>query len=487
MSTKIGDALALRIAKAEREYSAEGAVDGPRTMSRIRHRRAGALVGTVTAALVGVGLLASLGLTLTNHHEPADDLPSPISLSFVPGQLGVPYSAHAAWSCGEPAPATAPITLEFTLTVDTTPMVIDHSAATVSDYGEIVWPTQADVATLAMKNAGSGAINPGWLFVEDGVVVAYQDEEGPGAYTPPYGVTTWFSDDSFSFGVDSPLVLFCGSDPNRNWYGSLPLPAGEYLAIPIVRIVSSPETDAAFALAAMGASSDPIPVSGAGSWDCRTAIAQDGLVPVTCLESIVIDPVTGKVTIEIPPDQRNPERDVLLVGQPIPYSVTGTPPALAPIGSSPGPDFAVCDTAGPVFQAADFLEVYASPDAIIAGVSTPMEAYVLGQPGADGTESFPDGLDVSVIRYPPTGGLQGVVGRGHATIDGGESFVLDRYAGPTKVSLVLTSLSWCGDRPGPNDPHFVELDGWATWTDGVSVELYEPLSAYVSSVDDLVP
>lgn len=489
MSSKIGDALNQRIKTTEREYAAEGAADGPHTMSRIRRRRAGALAGTVTAALVGVGLLATLGVTLAQKHEPAHTSDLPVSVSFTPGELRIPGSANASWACGQPAPTTAPITLEFTLTVDTTPMVIDNSALTISDSGEIVGPAQADVATFATKSTGGGAINAGWLFVEDGVVVAYQDGEGLGnTNTPPYGVMTWVSDGSFPFGLDSPLVMFCGSDSSRDFHGSVPLPAGDYLAIPIVRVVSSPATDVSLVLATMGVSSYAIAdlSPGAGSWDCRQASNLE-LLPVSCLEPSVIDPETGTATIEIPPDQRNPDRNVLLVGQPIPYTVIGAAPDLAAIGRPLEPDFAVCDTGAQAFQAVDIFEVYASPDDIMAGVSTPMEAYVLWRPGEDGTASFPDGLDVSVIRYPTTGGSEGVVARGHATINDGEPFVLDRYAGPTKVSLVLTSLSWCGDRPGPNDPHFVELDGLATWTDGISSELDEPLFAYVNSIDNLVP
>ena len=481
MATTIEDGLARSIARAERAYAAEHATDGPRTVRRIRRRRGAVVAGTVTAIVAAAGLAASVAAAMVGHHDPADNGPKPLTVTFVPGSLVLPNSTHATWYCGKEPPEVAPITGEFALTVNPTPWVDDLSAVARDASGALVWPDHPNAAVLTTRGSGGGAVITGWLFVQDGIVVAYWDAIDPGNVDMRAGsIQRWSPGTEFPLS-GGPLATSCTPASDSGVVGYPPLPAGEYEAYPIVRIVSSIQTDAALVLADLGASETSVESGGAGSWDCRQAIANHGLVPVNCLDANVFDPATDQATVEVPAEKRNPARDVLLVGTPIPYTVTGVAPSFAPPEPLAEPAFAVCD-AEPASEAQRSLDLYASATAIVNDPSGPLDASILGDADSDGMVSFPTGLDVSVTRFPLSGGPSGVVGRGHATIDGGGRLILDRYAGPTKVSLVITSLEWCGDRPaGGIYSSYVSLDGEeAVWTDHGPTVLV-PISAFVDS------
>lgn len=469
--TRIGDALANSIAGQERRYSKEGAAANPVTKARIRRRRGGIAVGTVTAILAGVGLAASLGLALANKEGPADEPDRPITVQFLPSNLSQAYAGSfgAMWYCGEPAPTPAPITGDFTLA-----WAVDSLGDDLTDLAPGgVYSPHPNVLTLSGRHAGAGFVSVAYLFVRDGVVVGFS-EGGTVSPTGPSGVPEWGASGTLTIDAVTDGAAACGTfDYSLQEQPQGNLPSGNYKVYPVVRIESTAETDALRALAALGISSETTAFDlGPGSWDCRNEAALKGLTPVGCVEQFATGERVELATITIPPELQVPRVRETLVGAPIPYTRVGTFPGQNAEPTAVEPDFPVCEPIDPPegrWSFVNSLDIYADLAEIEAGAGHTIDGYVLADPMSDGSIAFPDGLEFVVFRWSDPTLQSWPVARGRMTVDGSHPITLDRFSGPTPVTLTVDSLDWCGGIPGPDSTLWVRFTGYSTWTGSVEV------------------
>ncbi|MBN2176503.1 MAG: hypothetical protein JW722_02470 [Demequinaceae bacterium] len=446
---------------------------------RAGRRRGSAIAGTAAAGLAVVGLVASLGVAVARNSEPVTTPDQPIEVNMYVGPTQGWQNEGAmdlVEFCGEAAPQTKPISEYFTLSSNVESLADDLSTDvtfhvdTFAGTSEITGTERSGVLQITSRIDGAGGLMQGWLFVQDGIVVGYVDNVTPGT-DPLTGVRTWEDGGSTLLTANTSVAVSCeagemADDPfwlvgDAYVYGPSPasiLPAGDYEAYPVVRIEASDKTDARRTLAASGISTSlvgPGRLAEPGSWDCQQATEAAGLTPIDCVEGLY-DQAWAIATVTVPPEFQSPDIDVTLVGVPLPYSRTGEAVVEEPESQwTTEHTYGMCSH-GLVdgFWQTDGLppslvspQGFAVLDPLLANSSLTTSAGILDDPQDDGTLEGIVDFEVLLATDLDDSPRFTFAGSARATINDGGPIILDRYSGPTTVTLTLSDVTWCGDPP----------------------------------------
>ncbi|MCJ7827019.1 MAG: hypothetical protein MUP36_02115, partial [Demequinaceae bacterium] len=344
-----------------------------------------------------------------------------------------------------------------------------------------------DILNITSRVDAASGLMQGWLFAQDGVVMGYVDNVMPDESLST-GFRAWEEGGSTSLSTNTAVAVSCDAGSMvgiTHVYDMSPstiLPIGDYEAYPVVQIDTSPKLDAFRTLASQGISTSSVwegGLSEPGSWDCRQAAEATGLTPAECVEGLYED-ASGIATVTVPPELQSPDIHVTLIGVPLPYHRTGEivlqEPEAWPWEDSES-DFDVCT---PEQTEAFWAEVNSygnAPFAPLSGsvVIDPLltdpalttSAEILGQPADDGALSGIIDFEVFLNAGPEESQLMYrhvSVGFARATVNGGGAILLDRYTGPTAVTLTLSDVAWCGEPPPEGTTLSATILGSATFT-----------------------
>lgn len=463
-------------------------------------RRMGVFAGTAAVGLVAAGAIATLGLTFVRTPAPAAAPTDPIDVRLSIDTLGGAANGGLGLAdyCGGAAPSAAPITEHFALTPNVQSFADDLSTSLVDDgqggigvpnvrgdsslgmWGQINAARMGfpDIVALTPRADGVGGILSGWLFVQDGVVVGFLDFQ-PAVGDPSTGLSVWSANEPLLLSAVTPIASVCetgGPTSTRGEWATLPV--GEYEAYPVVRVDTSIQYDAIHYLADQGISPQPLSYNGTsapGSWDCEQAIASGDLAPVDCVEGY-LDAGTRSVAVTVPPAYQSPEIHDTLIGNPIPYSRSGSPSLLGSEFRENAPTFDYCtneqlaqwgiDLSAPPSSGPDPILYWGQGniDSLRSGASVTIDGLLLGPAGQDGTLTGLTDLSAGLVARPEMLPIFDV-GHASATVSGGGPVTLDRYVGPTPITLEIDDAVWCG-APLPADVELgVVISGTATFTD----------------------
>ncbi len=494
------DLMADSIDGQAQSLRAAAALPATRGLIARRRRRNAAVAGGTSALAIGGLVAAGIVQDARRDDAPAASTdPDAVAFATVPAvtEQGphVDLSNDSRIACGDAVLDSSASLDGFSLETklftgsDTRPTMSDDNSldkASLSNKTSILSTVtyEGSPHSPVFLDVGYG------VLAKDGVVVAIVDHTsrtGSLRFDPLLPGSTW------SEVANLGQVQFCEVNPLATSDEFPTLYAGDYEFYAIAQATVTEEMIGLNVLASAGYG--PAGTGGAwapGSIDCTNAIGDREAdwaigapaIPLPCepdaIPGAVIDVESGTISVPYPARDYTEDVAVTLVSNAIPLHLdedlsfeeyAGL--MLGDNGPAPTPT-AVSDLACNV----DF--VWVQTDAAVYakatdGIDTLMEpggGTVLMDEFADptgGTVSIAAPSEAWMIARDASGG-QLVAGHATATFSPSERIVVDRLSGYADVSLALTDVTWCGERPDAVDSLIVTGGATVTGNDGIVAE-----------------
>ncbi|GIG53841.1 hypothetical protein [Demequina activiva] len=282
------------------------------------------------------------------------------------------------------------------------------------------------------------------------------------------------------------IAIACRQSPDQP---ATQLEPGDYEVAWMTRVHSSETANAKADLAQRGFAIPPTAVLAAyreGSYECERLQGWSGTVPITCDPGAVpgteIDLDAGRVTFPYDEDALGREVDVTLVSQTVPLTIAPAPSDPRDVIEAqnpphePGEPMQCGDSYGALDGSDLRLSLTVPFDDLEFGSTTEVEAWVQGFDWTQAAVTLPATAPLWITQREQRraalndGGSYGytlheVVGRVEVTLP--ERIAIDRYEGPTSVTIDVSAVQWCDGPPSVSAaaltysilaPHTVELD-----------------------------
>ena len=454
-----------------------------------RTRRTRTALWNASAAVAVIAVAASALPSVLARDEPAqvaaEELPTVDPPVYVDATVG--FDQAADWlddpastgppQCGSPMPqslaARDGFSAEHEIPASVT-MERDTYRAVVTASVTIRYGRYDEFPVIVDPMAG--------LVAKDGVVVGWlppSAQRGVHIFVRGYPSTqTWD-------GLGG-IAIACRESSDQP---ATQLEPGEYEVAWMTRVHSSETANAKADLAQRGFAVPPTAVLDAyreGSYECERLEGWSGTVPITCdpgaVPGTVVDLDAGEVTFPFDQDALGREVNVTLVSQTVPLTLAPGPSDPRDVIESqnpahaPGEPMQCGDQYGNLDGSDLRLSLTVPFDDLEFGSSTEVEAWVQGFDWSQATVTLPESAPLWITRREQRraalndGGSYGytlheVVGRADVALP--EQVEIDRYEGPTPVTIDVGDVAWC-DGPPPVSaaaltysilaPHRIALD-----------------------------